>query len=685
MSLVLCMSLFTVNAVQASEANDLFGAPWVNSIVDGNIPQEAPDVKDDLFLHYTYDTLQLHQGEQWRPSFDKPAMETYLTEIMEGSQGNGLATAGCSEAEWEQLSIFYQQASDLDALQEAGISELQPWLDQIQNAASIEELNDVLVSDDFPFSPYLYFIVQAYDMSGTNNVFVYPQFLFVDNLDGAKYYQDTDDENIKLAYNMTISDGASTALLDLFLLGLSQEEGLPLIKEMLDIEKSYGKDAYFSNKYPQEEYGAYSVALSNLSIEEIADLCPNYPVKETIEKFGKQDSPFFSVFEKGWLESFNEIWTEDNLDTLKNLTIVKILHECENFLDRSITNSFRVDSGIDPIDGKTNALNACNMPGTFSELTGKIYVTDHYSEEDITRLTEFTEDLINVFKDLLNDTSWLCDSSKEKMLLKLDNLRLNLLIPDGGYHDYSDPVLTKSEDGGTLLGNYLTLKAYHNKKENELLGQPALSDMNWRYYGPSLVNASYEAKENCINLFPGFISSGFMYHSDMSDEEMYGKIGWVIAHEMSHGFDYKNSQMDAYGLGNSIFDDDDLDEYLEKVDQVVSYSNTMEPFPGVFENGVLVRGEAAADMIGLQILLEKANGESDFDYEAFFQSCAEEYERVLSADTILNQVYSDVHPLAYLRVNVSLQMNDNLYDVYGISEGDGMYLPKEERILFWGE
>ena len=175
-----------------------------------------------------------------------------------------------------------------------------------------------------------------------------------------------------------------------------------------------------------------------------------------------------------------------------------------------------------------------------------------------------------------------------------------------------------------------------------------------------------------------------MYHSDMSDEEMSGKVGWVISP--------KNQELSMrmvirlpYGLGNSIFDNDDLEEYLEKVEQVVSYYNTLEPFPDIFENGVLVRGEASADMIGLQLLLERANRESDFDYKEFYRNCAEDFERVLPADTVKNQVFSDVHPLSYLRVNVSLQMNDSLYDVYDLSEGDGMYLPEEERIQFWGE
>ena len=45
---------------------------------------------------------------------------------------------------------------------------------------------------------------------------------------------------------------------------------------------------------------------------------------------------------------------------------------------------------------------------------------------------------------------------------------------------------------------------------------------------------------------------------------------------------------------------------------------------------------------------------------------------------------ADVHPLQYLRVNISAQMFPELYETYGVREGDGMYLPESERIRFWG-
>ena len=47
-----------------------------------------------------------------------------------------------------------------------------------------------------------------------------------------------------------------------------------------------------------------------------------------------------------------------------------------------------------------------------------------------------------------------------------------------------------------------------------------------------------------------------------------------------------------------------------------------------------------------------------------------------------SSIYNE-HPLAYLRVNVSVQQFDAFFRTYGIGEGDGMYVPPAERIALW--
>ena len=55
----------------------------------------------------------------------------------------------------------------------------------------------------------------------------------------------------------------------------------------------------------------------------------------------------------------------------------------------------------------------------------------------------------------------------------LDHMTLNVLEPAGSYYDYSELELklTPTDQGGTLLGNYLKLRQYRLDQESELVGQ----------------------------------------------------------------------------------------------------------------------------------------------------------------------------------------------------------------------
>ena len=43
----------------------------------------------------------------------------------------------------------------------------------------------------------------------------------------------------------------------------------------------------------------------------------------------------------------------------------------------------------------------------------------------------------------------------------------------------------------------------------------------------------------------------------------------------------------------------------------------------------------------------------------------------------------DTHSIGKYRANVPLQQIDEFYTTFGIEEGDGMYVPKEDRISVW--
>ena len=198
---------------------------------------------------------------------------------------------------------------------------------------------------------------------------------------------------------------------------------------------------------------------------------------------------------------------------------------------------------------------------------------------------------------------------------------------------------------------------------------------------PHVVNCFYNPMSNSIYIMGAFARGG-MYDSGMSDEELYGTVGAVIGHEISHAFDSTGAQFDKNGDMISWWTEEDYEKFLERNEKMAAYYNAMHPWEGQDFRGSIMTGEACADMAGIKVMLLLAAEKPDFDYDLFFRTYAGVW---LMKDT-LQSAYSritDTHPMGYLRVNATLQQYDEFLDFYGISEGDGMYLPPEERVAIW--
>lgn len=278
---------------------------------------------------------------------------------------------------------------------------------------------------------------------------------------------------------------------------------------------------------------------------------------------------------------------------------------------------------------------------------------------------------------------WISEEARTRAADKIDSMKLNILEPEGGYLDYSTLSLLTGEERGTLVDNYLRIKAWRNDMDNAMIGTPGLSRLTWDAMAPTTVNAFYDPTSNSINIMPGFLTGG-KYADDMPDAELIGSIGTVIGHEICHGFDFFGSQFDAAAAPNPLFTEADEAAFLARVQKAVDYFNTLEVLPGVYENGELLKVEAAADLVGVQLALAYAKTLGCEDLEPLFGSFARMYAMTSDQTTAMVVMMIDTHPAQYLRVNVNSQMTEEFYETYGVKEGDNMYVPPESRLRIWG-
>lgn len=144
--------------------------------------------------------------------------------------------------------------------------------------------------------------------------------------------------------------------------------------------------------------------------------------------------------------------------------------------------------------------------------------------------------------------------------------------------------------------------------------------------------------------------------------------------------------MNAFGTNDSVLTGDDIEDYLTIVDRLVAYYDSIEFLPGMYVVGSRIKGEAGADLSGMQIVLAAVKNIEGFNYVEFFRYAADMYAAIFATpDVVAALAVADTHPMNYLRTNVNIQMYDELYETFGIQEGDGMYLDEEDRIVFWGK
>ena len=137
---------------------------------------------------------------------------------------------------------------------------------------------------------------------------------------------------------------------------------------------------------------------------------------------------------------------------------------------------------------------------------------------------------------------------------------------------------------------------YHWKKLRETVDKT-----DWkRHANPAVVNAFYSSIENSIQ-FPAGILQGIFFNQDRPSYLNYGGIGWVIGHEITHGFDDQGRQYDADGNLRNWWEPETFKEFLHKTTCIIGqYGNYTAPQVGLKLNGINTQGENIADNGGIK-------------------------------------------------------------------------------------
>lgn len=319
------------------------------------------------------------------------------------------------------------------------------------------------------------------------------------------------------------------------------------------------------------------------------------------------------------------------------------------------------------------------------QAVGQMYVERYFPAAAKERMKALVANLQATLGDRIQNLAWMGDSTKAMAIEKLSTFHVKIGYPDK-WKDYS----TLEVKNDSYWANVVRASQWASAEMADKVGKEVDRD-EW-FMTPQTVNAYYNPTTNEI-CFPAGILQPPFFDMNADDAFNYGAIGVVIGHEMTHGFDDQGRQYDKDGNLRDWWTEEDAERFKERAQVMIDFFDRIEVAPGVHANGQQTIGENIADYGGLQVAFQAfktATADQPLEVkdgftpeQRFFIAYAGLWSNNITDEAILFRTKSDSHSLGKWRVNGALPQIGAWYEAFGISEGDPMFVPEEQRVSIW--
>lgn len=242
------------------------------------------------------------------------------------------------------------------------------------------------------------------------------------------------------------------------------------------------------------------------------------------------------------------------------------------------------------------------VSGSLGISVGAMYVRKYFKEDAKKNAVEMVADIREEFTEILKEVDWMDEETRKSALDKAASMSSHIAYPDELLDDkkledfYQKLELTTEN----YLEGILNLTLFGVEYSFGKLRKP-VNKTDWITHGrPAIVNAFYSSIENSIQ-FPAGILQGAFFNNDRPRYMNYGAIGFVIGHEITHGFDDQGRQFDKAGNLVDWWAPETKEKYLERAECIIhQYGNYTVEDVGLNLNGINTQGENIADNGGIK-------------------------------------------------------------------------------------
>jgi putative endopeptidase len=576
----------------------------------------------------------------------------------------------------QKIRDFYNSYMDVEKSTILGAEAIRSELTEIAAASSLDDIYRLfstlgVYGVDSPIGGYIFSDEKD---PNTNVVYVAQAGLTLPDRD---YYLKDDEQFVKgrqlyLDYVANIFTQAG------FENGAGRAESLLALETKL-AEVQWTKE---ENRNPVNSYNPKTLT-------ELKEMSPKINWDITFEAAGISARDLYIVSQPSFFEAAGDIIAEAELDLLKDYLTFQTLSSFSPVLGNDFFSLwfgfFRQGlSGVsEPQPQWKRAVNATN--GNMGELLGQLYVDRHFQPEAKARMDILIQNLIKAYEKSIIELEWMSEETKQQALVKLSKFTPKIGYTDN-WRDYSKMDIT----AGDLVGNIKSAAEFEYNRQLNKLDAPV--DKGEWFMNPQTVNAYYNPVWNEI-VFPASILQPPFFNVNADDAVNYGGIGAVIGHEIGHGFDDQGRQYNGDGNLSDWWTEDDAEKFDERKNALAAQYDGYEVIDGLTINGQFTSGENIGDLGGLSIaylaykmslngkeapVIDGLTGD-----QRFFLGWAQVWRSKSRDEETKQRLTTDPHSPAKFRANGAAVNVPAFYEAFEVKEGDGMYLPPEERVKIW--
>lgn len=596
-----------------------------------------------------------------------------LTSILEDAK----SSKALKGSDLQILGDYYASFIDIEKRKSLGTKPIQSEIDEIMGLTSKDQIIDLIAKHHQLGIPSLFNFYVGQDLKDIDSYIIYISQGGI-GLPNKDYYVGEDKSKIYDAYQNYIIN-----VLQYTKIENPKEKTASIVKF-----ESQLADAMMTPtelRVPENTYNKFKV-------DEIDSKFKSLGLKSYLSRVGVDLQPKmeFILGQPEFAKRLNQLFEEASLEEWKNYLLWKVLNHYAPQLDKAmIVENFNFYGKVLTGKSEMKPLNELAIKditdSPIGELLGKVFVGRHFSETARDRVNKMVDNLLLVFGERIDNLDWMTDKTKEQAQIKLNAIGRKLGYPSK-YEDFSSLNFSAND----LVENNRELARFAWKKNISKLGQKIDRD-EWEMPA-HLINAYYNPLLNEI-AFPAGIMQAPFFSEEYDDAINYGRIGMVIGHEFTHGFDDMGSKFASDGSFTNWWSEEDRKSFEERTGKLGKTFDDFCPIDGHCVNSSLTMGENIADLGGLTMAYYAYTKTKEFkenkvingftSAQRFFIAYAQLWKINYTQEELKNRIANDPHSPGMYRVNGPLMNSPEFFEAFDVKESDKMRNSASEVSKIW--